>query len=164
MTGGAGEGNGVSLPDVWAGRELGWAKVQGQRSTIQCVAVELNLSAKLSLTRAPRRHPHASNGMPHPSQGFPGRSRTCVTLRDPTLREHFRLPGLAVIRPADLLRRRNYLRGVGSPSEPRDVVPFDCYHYLGISLRCGGFTRDDWRADAKAAADAILESIRIESQ
>ena len=44
------------------------------------------------------------------------------------------------------------------------VVPFDRYHYLGISLRSGGFTRDDWRADANAAAGAILKSIRIESQ
>ena len=47
---------------------------------------------------------------------------------------------------------------------PRYVVPLDRYQYLGISLRSGGFTRDDWRADAKAAADAILKSIRIESR
>ena len=44
------------------------------------------------------------------------------------------------------------------------VVPFDRYHYLGISLRSGGFPRDDWRTNANAAADAILKSIRIESQ
>ncbi len=49
-------------------------------------------------------------------------------------------------------------------SEPRYVVPFDRYHYLGISLRSSGFSRADWRADAQAAADAILKLIRIESQ
>lgn len=49
------------------------------------------------------------------------------------------------------------------PSEPRYTVPLNRYHYLGISLRSGGFTRADWRADAQAA-DALLKSIRIESR
>lgn len=46
----------------------------------------------------------------------------------------------------------------------RYLVPLDRHHYLGIRVSYGGFARDDWRADAKAAADAILKSIRIESR
>ena len=47
---------------------------------------------------------------------------------------------------------------------PGYVVPLDEHHYLEVGVDFDGFTRDDWRADAKAAADAILKSIRIESQ
>jgi len=41
------------------------------------------------------------------------------------------------------------------------VTPFDDRNYIEVSVRAGGFTRQDWRADAEAAANAILQSIRI---
>jgi hypothetical protein len=47
---------------------------------------------------------------------------------------------------------------------PGYVVPLDEHFYLGIGVDLDGFSRADWRADAKAAADAILKSIRIESR
>jgi hypothetical protein len=45
---------------------------------------------------------------------------------------------------------------------PGYVVTLDQHHYLEIGVDYGGFMRQDWRADAKAAANAILNSIRIE--
>lgn len=47
---------------------------------------------------------------------------------------------------------------------PEYAVPLDEHFYLGIGVDLDGFTRAEWRADAKAAADAILKSIRIESR
>ena len=41
------------------------------------------------------------------------------------------------------------------------VTTIDQHNYLKVSSRASGFTRVDWRADAQAAADAILHSIRI---
>lgn len=41
------------------------------------------------------------------------------------------------------------------------AFPIDRYHYLRVSSRAGGFSRDDWRSDAQAAAETILRSIRI---
>jgi hypothetical protein len=41
------------------------------------------------------------------------------------------------------------------------VVPLDTHHYLGVGIY-NSVSRPDWRADAQAAARAILESIRIE--
>jgi hypothetical protein len=46
-------------------------------------------------------------------------------------------------------------------SGPYYVTPLDARHYLEVSVNAEGFTRADWRADAQAAADAILRSIRI---
>lgn len=42
------------------------------------------------------------------------------------------------------------------------VVAVDSAHYLEITIRYGGVTEPKFRADAKAAAAAILESIRID--
>lgn len=42
------------------------------------------------------------------------------------------------------------------------VVSVDSAHYLRITIRYGGVTEPKFRADAKAAAAAILESIRID--
>lgn len=42
------------------------------------------------------------------------------------------------------------------------VVALDSAHYLRITIRYGGVTEPKFRADAKAAAAAILESIRID--
>lgn len=58
---------------------------------------------------------------------------------------------------------RSWLRVVYRLSEDSYVTPIDDRHYLGVSISAGGFTRQDWRADAEAAANAILHSIRIES-
>lgn len=41
------------------------------------------------------------------------------------------------------------------------AFPIDRYLYLKVSSRAAGFSRDDWRSDAQAAADAVLRSIRI---
>lgn len=49
-------------------------------------------------------------------------------------------------------------------SLPDYVVTIDDHHYLVIYIDSSGVTRRDWREDAKAAADAILQSIRIESR
>lgn len=47
-------------------------------------------------------------------------------------------------------------------SQPDYVVALDAAHYLEIAVRYGGVSDPKYRADAKAAAKAILESIRIE--
>lgn len=41
------------------------------------------------------------------------------------------------------------------------VTPLDDRNYIEVSISVGGFTRQDWRADAEAAANVILQSIRI---
>ena len=47
-------------------------------------------------------------------------------------------------------------------SLPDYVVAIDAHHYLVIYVDSSGVTNVGWREDAKAAADAILSSIRIE--
>jgi hypothetical protein len=47
-------------------------------------------------------------------------------------------------------------------SLPDYAVAIDDHHYLVIYLDSSGVTNPGWREDAKAAADAILNSIRIE--
>jgi hypothetical protein len=47
-------------------------------------------------------------------------------------------------------------------SLPDYVVAIASHHYLVIYIDSSGVSRPDWRADAKAAADAILRSIQIE--
>lgn len=56
---------------------------------------------------------------------------------------------------------RSWLRVKYRLSGDSYVTPLDDRHYLGVSISAGGFTRQDWRADAEAAAHAILQSIRI---
>lgn len=45
---------------------------------------------------------------------------------------------------------------------PDYAVTIDDHHYLVIYIDSSGVTQPGWREDAKAAADAILQSIRIE--
>ncbi len=47
-------------------------------------------------------------------------------------------------------------------SLPDYVVAIDSHHYLVIYVDSSGVTHAGWREDAKAAANAILNSIRIE--
>jgi hypothetical protein len=42
------------------------------------------------------------------------------------------------------------------------VVTLDAHHYLTISVDVGGVTGRGWRKDARAAVNAILQSIRVE--
>jgi len=42
------------------------------------------------------------------------------------------------------------------------AVSLDAHHYLTIYVSGSSVTRPGWREDARAAADAILQSIRIE--
>jgi len=57
---------------------------------------------------------------------------------------------------------RNAWRASYELSQPALVVALDETHYLKITLRYGGVTDPKSRAAAKAAAAAILDSIRIE--
>ena len=57
---------------------------------------------------------------------------------------------------------RNVLRVTYKLSSPSYVFLLDNRNYLEVSFQLSDFTnRADWRADAQAAADAILRSIRI---
>jgi len=47
-------------------------------------------------------------------------------------------------------------------SLPDYVVTIDSHHYLVIYVSASSISQPDWREDAQAAADAILQSIRIE--
>lgn len=49
-------------------------------------------------------------------------------------------------------------------SLPDYVVAIDSHHYLVVYIDSSGVTNPGWREDAKAAAGAILNSIRIEPE
>lgn len=53
------------------------------------------------------------------------------------------------------------LRVLHRITSPHYIVPIDAHHYLTISVDAD-VVRSGWQEDAKAAADAILNSIRIE--
>jgi len=74
-------------------------------------------------------------------------------------------PGLAnpVLRlTSKNIRGREWLRVDYRISGSNYVTPFDHRHYLVVRISSGGSMRADWNADAKAAGDAILNSVAIE--
>lgn len=60
-----------------------------------------------------------------------------------------------------VINGKPWLRVSYKLSGAKYVTPLDNRHYLEVSLDANGFTRKDWQADARSAADAILNSIRI---
>ena len=48
-------------------------------------------------------------------------------------------------------------------SGPSYAVRLDQQHYLLVTVDHAGFTQQDWQDDAKASADSILNSIRIDA-
>ena len=75
-------------------------------------------------------------------------------------------------RPSDIPERFDLVR-IGNQdgwrvryelSGPSYAVRLDQHHYLVVTLDYAGFTKQDWQTDAKAAADSILRSIRIDSR